>query len=377
MQPRFAAVLARPGGLRPDQPHSCPVRIVVHLPRRGEEHLDVFVREEIGRPMRPVDHADLPLVRVLSGTGLLACLARRLAQMQHVAGAQHTAGVAAEAPQDESALAAEIFGHLDAASDREICPAARALRAAEFEQRSRGHRHRLPARHRYAIQARAEIRAGDRDGGVARDTQRGAHHRNLQSRRTLVISHQSIGGAERQIVHRTGRRHADMPVTQPSRIVLHGGLHAGLDDVDGAAAIVEAAQVRRRDAALFERCIGGHLAKVLEIGLDAVDAALRQRGVHASQRRRAIFAVHDDLGQHGVVVRSDLRARFHPGLDARAGRPRDQRETSRARLKFLGGIFGIQTHLDRTTARPNREACRAAASRPRPAAPSIPPGRCR
>ena len=49
----------------------------------------------------------------------------------------------------------------------------------------------------------------------------------------------------------------------------------------------------------------------------------------------AICAVHDDLGQHRVVVRSDLRARFHPGFDARAGRPRDQRETSRARLKFL------------------------------------------
>ena len=65
MQSRLAAVLARPCGLRPDQPHAGAVGIVVHLPRRGEEHLDVFGREEIGRAVRAVEHADLPLVGVL------------------------------------------------------------------------------------------------------------------------------------------------------------------------------------------------------------------------------------------------------------------------------------------------------------------------
>ena len=37
----------------------------MNLPRRREEHLDVFLREEIGRAVRAVEHADLPVVRVL------------------------------------------------------------------------------------------------------------------------------------------------------------------------------------------------------------------------------------------------------------------------------------------------------------------------
>ena len=65
VQPGFAAVLARPGRLGPDQADARPVGIVMHLPRRGEEYFDVFVREEIGRAVRAVDHADFPFVGVL------------------------------------------------------------------------------------------------------------------------------------------------------------------------------------------------------------------------------------------------------------------------------------------------------------------------
>ena len=59
----FAAVAARPFRLRPDQAHPGPVGVVVDLPLRGEERLDVGVGEEVGRAVRPDEHADLPVVR--------------------------------------------------------------------------------------------------------------------------------------------------------------------------------------------------------------------------------------------------------------------------------------------------------------------------
>ena len=53
VQSGFAAVLARPGGVRADQPHPGPVGVVVNLPRRGEERVDILLREEIGAPWGP------------------------------------------------------------------------------------------------------------------------------------------------------------------------------------------------------------------------------------------------------------------------------------------------------------------------------------
>ena len=60
MQPCFAAVLARPDGLRADEADAGRVRIVVNLPLGGEERVDVVRREEIRRAMRAVEHADVP-----------------------------------------------------------------------------------------------------------------------------------------------------------------------------------------------------------------------------------------------------------------------------------------------------------------------------
>src|SRR5260370_37588557 len=109
----------------------------MHLPRGGEEYFDVFVREEMGLAVGAVDHADFPFVRVVSRTGLLACPARRLADVQHIAGAEDARGVAAEAPADEGTLAAQIIGPIYATGDRQVGAAAGALRAAHFKHRAR------------------------------------------------------------------------------------------------------------------------------------------------------------------------------------------------------------------------------------------------
>ena len=60
MQSRFAAVAARPGGLRADQPHAGAARVVVHFPFGVEERVDVFGREEVRRAVRAVGDTDLP-----------------------------------------------------------------------------------------------------------------------------------------------------------------------------------------------------------------------------------------------------------------------------------------------------------------------------
>ena len=60
MQAGFTAVLTRPLRLRADEAHAGAVRVVMHLPRREENHLDVFVREKIRRAVRAVEHAERP-----------------------------------------------------------------------------------------------------------------------------------------------------------------------------------------------------------------------------------------------------------------------------------------------------------------------------
>ena len=67
MQPRFAAVVARPSGLGPDETDACRVRVVVNLPIAAKNISISFGREEIRRAVRPVEHADFPAAWVRGG----------------------------------------------------------------------------------------------------------------------------------------------------------------------------------------------------------------------------------------------------------------------------------------------------------------------
>ena len=60
-----------------------------------------------------------------------------LADVQHIAGAQHAARLTAEFAQDESGAAAQIQRSIEAAGHREIGACSGALRAPEFEHRIR------------------------------------------------------------------------------------------------------------------------------------------------------------------------------------------------------------------------------------------------
>src|ERR1700722_7875392 len=48
----------------------------------------------------------------------------------------------------------------------------------------------------------------------------------------LGFSGGQVGFAQRDLVHRPARRHADLPVAEPSGPVLHGRQRAGLQNVD-------------------------------------------------------------------------------------------------------------------------------------------------
>jgi hypothetical protein len=60
MEARFAAIRARPFGLGSDQANAGRIGVVVDLPLRGEEGLDIIRREKIRGAVRTVEDADLP-----------------------------------------------------------------------------------------------------------------------------------------------------------------------------------------------------------------------------------------------------------------------------------------------------------------------------
>ena len=107
MQARLASIFARPRGTGSDKPHTGPVGVIVHAPYRGEEHLDVCGREELGLTVRPIEHADLPLFRIsrrhhctqLRGRAVSIC---QIMQVYDISRAQRATSVAAKAAEHES-----------------------------------------------------------------------------------------------------------------------------------------------------------------------------------------------------------------------------------------------------------------------------------
>ena len=63
--------------------------------------------------------------------------------------------MATELAESEGRFAAEVGGHDESASYREICPLPRALNRAHHKYRTGGHVHRLPVRHGPSIERRA------------------------------------------------------------------------------------------------------------------------------------------------------------------------------------------------------------------------------
>ena len=299
----------------------------MHLPVRFEELFDGLFGEEVRRPVGAVQHFDFPLLRVvrnhrLGGRGRLMVRHRgraagqlRLADRQHVALAQGTAAVAAELAKHEGSLAAQVVGHVDAVAHRDIGAAA-AGRLAGGERLAGFHRHRLPHGYRLAVQGGVAGGAGERHHGVAVEFQRWAHQRGLQAGGAGVVADNAVAEPEGVVIHRPGGRHADVPVAGAAGVVLHRGVGARLHHFEGGGGVLETFQVAGGDLACHHVRVDQNAAQVIQVGGDAGQARGGQGVLHFFQRRRAVVAVHDHLGEHRVVVRAHLGAGVHPAVQA-------------------------------------------------------------
>nr|GEU28319.1 conserved hypothetical protein [Tanacetum cinerariifolium] len=112
-----------------------------------------------------------------------------------------------------------------------------------------------------------------------------------------------------------------------------------------------------------QRRVGRRLGRCEQRVVVPLDQARIQRLHHAGQRLLAVGAPHDQLGDHGIVVRRDGVAGAHAGVDAHASRrigiaSELERHGSRQaqvaqgadrRQKTLVGIFSVDARLDRMT----------------------------
>ena len=67
---------------------------------------------------------------------------------------------------------------------------------------------------------------------VGVEAQRRARQRDLEPGGVLGVADEPIGEPERRAIHRPGRRHADIPIADASRLILDRRLRAGVEHLD-------------------------------------------------------------------------------------------------------------------------------------------------
>ncbi len=197
------------------------------------------------------------------------------------------------------------------------------------------------------VQRSRHVSAGQRDHGGGVKAQRGPDRRALETGGTSGVPHQPVGEAKRQRVHRPGRRHAHLPVSEASGVVLDGGLRAALQHLDRRRCVAKVAEQTGVHVAGDERGRLQHLQQIIAVALDAGHARARQRHHQRPPRFLARGATGDDLGQHGIVVRRHRGAAIDGRLDAHAVGEDHLGEEAARGLKVALWILGIEPRLDR------------------------------
>ena len=290
---------------------------------------------------------------------------------KHVARLQRAAAVAAEEAQREGGAAAEIGRHVEAAADRQAGAAARTAHGTHAKQRTGRDLDRPKSLHRRAVERGVHVGAGQRHDGRRVKAQRRSDRRALESGRPFGVPHQPIGQPERQRVHRPRRGNADVPQAEAPRPVLHRGLRAPFDHLDGSRPVVDGRQQARVHVAGDELGKVERLDQIGAVGLDARQAAAAQRLDQPGPRLVARRAARDHLRQQRIVVGGHLAAGVDAGLDAQPFglREGDLGQHADARLKPARRILRVDPRLDGGAERRGRDV-QAAAARPPPPAPS-------
>ena len=116
-------------------------------------------------------------------------------------------------------------------------------------------------------------------------------------------------------------------------------------------------QIAGVDAGFDHRRVPAQTFQKIDVALGADHHRLRQGLAQQRQGLATIGLVHDQLGDHRVVMHADRIALDHPGIDAHASvglRQVQQFEFAAARQKALFRILGVQAHFDGVAARRHR-----------------------
>ncbi len=129
------------------------------------------------------------------------------------------------------------------------------------------------------------------------------------------------------------------------RQFLEGGLGTRDDHLDALRAEGEVLQRRGGHLAGGQKLRGRDGAQILQIGLDAADRGLRQRGIEGGDGGGPVLARHDHFGEHGIVIGGDLGAGLDPAVDAGAFGEFHLGEEAGGGLEIGVGDFRIKAHL--------------------------------
>ena len=258
-------------------------------------------------------------------------------------------------PKRERRSTAEVHRHLEPAAHADIRSAARPLHCAEPQHAPRGHRNRTVALDFTAPDLGPHVGAGQDDHRGSVKSQRRPHQRALQQSRRHGVAEKSVGELKRQRVHGARRRDAHIPVADPAGMILDRGLCPRLEHLEGRGLVGNVFEHARVDPTLAE-CLGvENVLQVVAVGFDAGESRRRERIAQAGNRFESIASARDDLGDHGIVVGSDVGSWLDPRLDPHAVCEGDLGEHARARLKTALGILGVDPRFDRCAARRYRQ----------------------
>ena len=323
----------------------------MHLPVSAKEHLHICVREKIRRTMRPIKNGDVRVMLVdrnhrdwQAGHG---CCHGVGADVQHVACAQGTPGMASELTEREGGAAAKVQRHIQPTAQRQVRARTCALHGTQLQHTASLEGVRLPQGQHHTVHTRRHGRTAEGDHRVVQKTQAGAGQRAFQRRSMGFIANQAVCQAHGQIVHRTAGGHAYRPVTNAAWVVLHGGLHAWLQHLQRLRLVVVFGQAARDHQALHEHRVGHYGAQITQIGLYSRQTRGSQGVLQLGHGIGPIGAGDDEFGDHWIVVRRHFTAGGNPGLNAGTRGENHLCQPARARLKVTCRILGVKSNLNR------------------------------
>ncbi len=257
----------------------------------------------------------------------------------------------AEAPEREGRTTAEVIRLIEPATDEHVGAQAGAAHSPELQSLAGRNGCHGIFRDAHAIHARVAVGAREADRRSSIEQQRRAESRHFEPRRSLGIPEESVAQSKRETVHRAGGRDADVPVSAPSRVILHCRRKTAAQHPHRARVVWHAGQRARRDVAGREHVAADNLTQPLEIGFDPTDACGVECVLQGRDGCRAVRTCDEELREQGVVVGAHLRAGGDPGLDAYVLGELRVSYGAAARPTLLAWIFRIEARLDRAAAR--------------------------